>query len=124
VRVDVVIEDKVLPIKTASFNDLVRLAVSTSIPTQATAYFLKFKHKDKIVIGILGVFRDYYRQYGLPVFYYYTFDVNNIQVVEANYVIVSTGEERYEFSKTPKPGLSLPIITLAEKPPIIPDDIT
>jgi hypothetical protein len=45
-------------------------------------------------------------------------------VLDANYVIVYTGEEKYEFSKNPKPGVSLPIITLAEKPSFIPDELT
>jgi hypothetical protein len=118
------IEDKVLVIKTATFNDLVRLAVSTIIPPQVTTYLLKFKHRDKIIIGILGVFRDYYKQYGLPIFYYYSFSSNDPMVLDANYVIVYTGEEKYEFSKNPKPGVSLPIITLAEKPSFIPDELT
>jgi len=50
-----VIEEKTLPIKTATFNDLIRLAISTALPPQATAYLLKFKHNGKIIIGILGV---------------------------------------------------------------------
>jgi len=118
-----VIEEKTLPIKTATFNDLIRLAISTALPPQATAYLLKFKHNGKIIIGILGVFRDYYKHYGLPIFYYYSFDESDRNVQEANYVIISTGEEKFEFSKNPKPSVSLPIITLARKPEIIPDEL-
>ncbi|MEM1628234.1 MAG: hypothetical protein QXP02_06060 [Desulfurococcaceae archaeon] len=116
-------DEKVIPIKTSSFNDLVRLAASTMIPHQLTTYMIKFKHKDKIVIGLLGVFRDYYKYYGIPVFYYYTFDSNDIAVIEANYVILHTDRDGFELSKNPKPGITIPLINLAERPMFIPDDI-
>lgn len=117
------IKEKVIPLKTASFNDLIRLASASIIPHQIMTYLIKFKHRGKIVIGILGVFRDYYKHYGLPVFYYYTFDENDLQVAESNYIILYTGEDKFEFSKNPKPGVSIPIISLAEKPVFIPDDL-
>ncbi|WP_448578601.1 hypothetical protein [Thermosphaera sp.] len=114
-------EEKVLPVKVNSINDLVRLAVSTVTP-QALTYIVKFRVKEKIVIGILGVFRDYYKYYGLPLFYYYIVDpTEHPTLSEANYVVVSTGEERFEFTKQPKPGVSIPIIALSEKPSFIPD---
>ncbi|MGB9827634.1 MAG: hypothetical protein ACPLSM_03865 [Thermosphaera sp.] len=114
-------EEKVLPVKVNSINDLVRLAVSTVTP-QALTYIIRFRLKDKIVIGILGVFRDYYKYYGLPLFYYYIVNpAEQPMLSEANYVVVSTSEERFEFAKQPKPGVSIPIIGLSEKPPFIPD---
>ncbi len=113
----------VIPIKTATFGDLVRLAVSTSIPHQLLAYLVKFKYKNKVVVGLLGIFRDYYKYYGVPLFYYYAFEEGDKAIEEANYIIVYTGEEKYELSRQPKPGSSIPIITLAEKPVFIPDDI-
>lgn len=116
------IEEKVLLLRTASFADLVRLAAVTVIPHQVMTYLIKFKHGNKIVVGLLGVFRDYYKQYGLPIFYYYTFDSSDHNVAEANYVIIYTGEDRYELSKNPKPGVSIPIITLAEKPAFLPEE--
>ncbi|MEM2025351.1 MAG: hypothetical protein QXW94_03585, partial [Desulfurococcaceae archaeon] len=78
---------------------------------------------DKIILGLLGVFRDYYKHYGLPIFYYYSFKDDDPQISGANYVVVYTGEEKYELTKGPKPGISIPIVTLAEKPEFIPDDI-
>lgn len=117
------IKERVIPLKTASFNDLVRLASASIIPHQVMTYLIKFKHEGRIVIGILGVFRDYYKHYGLPVFYYYTFSENDSQIAEANYVVVYTGEDKFEFSKNPKPGVSIPIISLAEKPIFIPGDL-
>lgn len=117
------VEEKVVLIKTATFSDLIRLASATIIPHQIMTYLLKFKYKGKIIIGILGVFRDYYKNYGIPVFYYYSFDENDQHVLEANYVILFTSEDKYELSKNPKPGVSIPIITLAEKPVFIPDNL-
>jgi len=118
------VEEKVIPIKTQSFSDLIRLAASTMIPHQVITYLIKFKHKNKVVVGLLGVFRDYYKYYGLPIFYYYSFDeTTSPEILGANYIILHSGEEKFEFSKQPKPGISIPIVTLLEKPEFIPDDI-
>lgn len=112
--------DKAIAIKMASLNDLVRLAVILSSP-QLPMYIIKFRHNGKLYLGILGVFRDYYRYYGLPVFYYY--DVDDEKFSDANYIVVSSDGERIEVSKTMKPGLSIPLIHLAEKPVFIPDSL-
>jgi len=37
--------------------------------------------------------------------------------------VFTTDSEVIEFSKEAKPGRSIPLIGLAEKPPFIPDDI-
>lgn len=114
---------KVLPVKMNSLEDLIRLASSISTP-QMTTYILKFIHNDKLYLGILGVFRDYYKYYGLPVFYYYVLDKKSSEaekIKDSNYVVVSTDGEKIEFTKNPKPGLSIPLITLAEKPAFIPE---
>ncbi|OYT39588.1 MAG: hypothetical protein B6U89_03890 [Desulfurococcales archaeon ex4484_58] len=106
-----------------SLEDLIRLASSISTP-QMTTYILKFIHNDKLYLGILGVFRDYYKYYGLPVFYYYVLDKKSSEaekIKDSNYVVVSTDGEKIEFTKNPKPGLSIPLITLAEKPAFIPE---
>ena len=113
--------EKVIPIKMASLADLVRLAMSISTP-QTTTYVIKYSDGDKVVLGILGIFRDYYKYYGIPIFYYYTSSGEEAgKIVDANYIVVSTNGEKFEFSKNPKPGLSIPIIGLSEKPPFIPD---
>jgi hypothetical protein len=120
----VVIEEKVVPIKTQSLADLVRLTASTIMPTHGVTYLIKFKYKNKVVLGLLGVFRDYYKYYGIPIFYYYSFDESqNPELLSANYIVLYSGEERFEFSKHPKPGISIPIISLVEKPAFIPDEI-
>ncbi len=112
---------KVLTIRVGSLKDLVRLAMTYATPSQ-TIFLLKFYEGDKLVVGLLGLFRDYYKFYGLPILYYHICsDDEKEKVVNANYIIASTSDgERIEFSKTPKPGMSIPLITFAEKPPIIP----
>ncbi len=117
-----VLEQKVVPLKTKTLNDLIRLAAATAGP-QGMTYILKFHdEKGRLVLGVLGVFRDYYKYYGVPMFYYYVVDDSIRENVEdSNYIIVSTGEERIEFSKHPKPGLSIPLIHLASKPAFIPE---
>jgi len=111
----------VIMIKLSSLPDLVRLAVALSIP-QMTSYIIKYKHEGKTYLGILGVFRDFYKLYGLPIFYYYVADGEEAAKIDsANYIIISSDGDKIEFGKTPKPGMSIPLISLAEKPPFIPD---
>ncbi len=112
---------EVMPIRVSSLNDLVRLAMTYTSSGQAI-FLIKFWVNDKLVVGMLGLFRDYYKLYGLPVLYYHVCKGDEIEKVkDANYIIVSSGDERIEYSKSPKPGISIPLITLAEKPPIIPE---
>ncbi len=113
--------EKVMVLKLNSLNDLVRLSVVLSSP-QMPMYVIKFKHNGKLYLGLLGVFRDYYKYYGIPIFYYYSLEPEP-RIEEANYIIVSSDSEKFEFSKTLKPGLSIPLINLAEKPFFIPDNI-
>lgn len=114
--------EKALTLRVSTLQDLVRLAISMAVPSQLTPYLLKFRHNGKIILGLLGVFRDYYKYYGVPVFYYFSVDESNKQVLEANYIITSTGEEKIELSKNPRPGVLIPLIELAEKPPFLPDE--
>ncbi len=111
--------DKVIPIRVSSLNDLARMAASVAALGQPT-YVLKYREEGgKVVYGILAVFRDFYKYYGVPLFYYYVSDKD----VDGSYLIVRTDEsgERVEISKGSKPGwISIPIIQLSEKPPFIP----
>lgn len=114
---------KVLTLKTATVHDLVRLAVATMSPPQITPFLLKFKYGGRIIVGLLGVLRDFYKYYGIPVFYYYSFEEKDVNVAEANYIIVSTMDDKIEFSRHSKPGVSIPLVELAEKPSFIPEDL-
>ncbi|AFK50577.1 hypothetical protein TCELL_0152 [Thermogladius calderae 1633] len=110
-----------VPVKLGSLSDLVRLAATISMP-QGTSYILRFETGDKVVLGILGVFRDYYKYYGIPVFYYYIAEGKEAEDLKnTNYIVASLSEDRFEFSKHPKPGLTIPLIRLAAKPDFIPD---
>lgn len=115
--------EKVLAIKMNSLEDLVRLATSLYV-SQMTTYILKFLHNNKLYLGLLGVFRDYYKYYGIPIFYYVVLESSEKdKAIDAKYIIVSTDRDLVEFSKVPKPGLSIPLIALAQKPEFISDDI-
>ncbi len=113
---------KVLTIRVNGLNDLVRLAMTYTGPSQ-TIFLLKFIEKGKLVVGLLGLFRDYYKFYGLPILYYHICSSEEEDKIRnANYIIVSTSDgERIEFSKYPRPGIAIPLISLKEKPPIIPE---
>ena len=112
---------KVLSIRVNSLNDLVRLAMTYAGPTSQSIFLIKFWDGDKLIIGMLGLFRDYYKFYGLPILYYHICSEEEIsRIKDSNYIIISTEGERLEFSKSPKPGMSIPLIHLADKPPIIP----
>lgn len=113
--------ERAVVLRLNSINDLVRLSVVLSSP-QMPMYMLKFKYNGKLYLGLLGVFRDYYKFYGIPIFYYYSLEPDP-KIDEANYIIVSSDSEKFEFSKTLRPGLSIPLISLAEKPVFVPDDI-
>jgi len=113
---------KVLPIRVSSLNDLVRIAVTYMTPVAQSVFLLKFKDKERLIVGMLGLFRDYYKLYGLPVLYYHVCDsVEEEKIVQANYIVISSNDERLEFSKVAKPGVSIPLVELRMKPPIIPD---
>ncbi len=115
--------EKALAIKMNSLRDLVRLAASLSSPPHIVIYIWKFKLDDnRVVLGVMAIHRDYYKYYGLPIFYYYIVEGEEAETIwNSNYIIISTSDEGIRFSKTPKPALSIPLIGLAEKPPMIPD---
>jgi len=115
--------EKVVVVKMRSLQDLVRLAITLALP-QMASYLIKFWYNNKLYIGILGIFRDYYKYYGIPVFYYYALEGGKAEEADkANYIVFTTDSEVIEFSREAKPGRSIPLIGLAEKPLFIPDDI-
>jgi len=110
--------EKLLPVRVTSLNDIARLAASLVSMGQPT-YIVKFKHDGKSVYGIFAIFRDYYKLYGLPIFYYYVMEKD---VEDSRYVLVKSEDagERVELSKTVKPGyIAVPIVVLAEMPKFV-----
>jgi len=111
------LEEKCIPIQVAQFEDLVRFATSMRTFGQ-NSYILYFEHNGKHVYGIFVVFRDYYKYYGLPLFYY----TIRKEPPEKPYLLVKIDErgENIEFSEGIKSGwIPVPIISLKEKPDII-----
>ena len=108
-----------IKIRVKSISDLARMAASSIAFGQPT-YVLRFRSKknNAVVYGILAVFRDYYKLYGIPLFYYYE-DTKGEVPIGANYILVKTesNEEKVELSRGSKPGyVVIPIINL-EAPP-------
>ncbi len=102
------------------YQDLVRLAASSIAMGQST-FILRFIKNDKPVYGVLAVFRDFYKMYGVPLLYYYVDNEGKIPR-DANYALLksSNAGETIEFSKGSKAGyITIPIINLAETPEFI-----
>lgn len=113
--------ENVIAIKVKGLEDIGRMAASLVTVGQPT-YILRFKSGDRHVLGILAVFRDFYKYYGVPMFYYYV----TSEPGDGNYVAVKSDEagERVEVVKGPRPGwVMIPIVNLSEKPPFIPEDL-
>jgi len=117
-------EDEVLPkvtppfsLRLESLDDLARFVASIASLGQPT-YVLHFKHEGKDILGIIAVYRDYYKFYGMPIFYYY----ESNDEISGKYFLVRAEEsgERIQISNGVKPGwIAVPIIRLKEKPPFI-----
>ncbi len=114
--------EKMIPVKVESLLDLVKMAAILSVPHGA-AYIIRFKQDNgKIVLGALSLLKDYYKYYGLPVFYYVVLSGEQAREAgEARYIILATDTDTISFSKEPRPGRSIPIITWSEKPVFIPE---
>jgi len=109
--------EKVVGVKLKSFNDLVRLAASSIAMGQPT-FILRFKRSNYYVYGILAVFRDFYKMYGVPILYFYN-DISGRLPINQNYVLIRSDEggEHIEFSKGSKTGyVTIPIVNLESAP--------
>ncbi len=108
---------KAIRVRVKSINDLVRMAASSIAMGQPT-YILRCEREGKTIYGIMAVFRDFYKYYGIPLFYY-VIDDSNAVPKEANYALLrsSDSEEKIEFSKAAKTGyVVVPIINVADMP--------
>ncbi|MGB9708700.1 cren protein [Infirmifilum uzonense] len=109
--------ETMIPVKLSTLNDLARLAGSTSALGHVT-YIVHFTAASKHYYGIFIVFRDYYKLYGLPMFYYIEFD----KELPGNYVLFKSDEagETVEVSKGTRPGfMALPIINIQPDTPLL-----
>ena len=76
-----------------------------------------FEHKGKHIYGILTVYRDYYKYYGVPIFYYFESD----KKLDGKYILIKVSDkEEVIVANGTRPGwIHIPIISLKEKPDLI-----
>ncbi len=101
-------------VKLQSINDLARFASSTTSMGHIT-YIVHFEENDKHVYGVFIVYRDYYRLYGVPMFYYIELE----KPLSGKYILFKTDDagEHLDIDDRTKPGwIAIPIINLTEKP--------
>ncbi|MCS7385579.1 MAG: cren protein [Candidatus Methanomethylicota archaeon] len=109
--------DPPFSLRVDSIEDLARFVANIAALGQPT-YVLHFKHGGKDILGIIAIYRDYYKFYGMPIFYYYESD----EEVKGKYFLVKAEErgERVVLAEGVRPGwIAVPIIRLKEKPPFI-----
>jgi len=109
--------DPPFSLRVENIEDLARFVATMAALGQPT-YILHFKYEGKDILGIIAIYRDYYKFYGMPIFYYY----ESAEEVKGKYFLVKAEEagERVKLSDGVKPGwIAVPIIRLKEKPPFI-----
>jgi len=112
--VNKMLDEKVINIKLKNLKDLGRFAYSL-ISTGQTSYIIHYKKSGKNIYGILMIFRDYYKYYGIPMFYYISLD----KPIEGTYLLVKVDDtgEIVKPSKSSRPGwIHIPIIELEKEP--------
>lgn len=109
--------EPMIPVKLNSLNDLARLASSTTALGHVT-YIVHFPSNNKHYYGVFIVFRDYYKLYGLPMFYY----IETERELAGNYILFRSDDagETIEVAKGTKPGwIALPIINVSPDAPLL-----
>mgnify|MGYP000085342068 FL=1 len=109
--------EKAVGVKLRSVADLARLA-SSMAGMGSGIYIVHFAHEGKHYYGLLVTFRDYYKYYGIPIFYY----VERGEPLRGKYLLIKVDEsgEKVEESEGSRSGwICLPIVDLAEKPNFI-----
>jgi hypothetical protein len=114
-------ERRLVRVRVKDFSDLARLAASGIMMGQPT-YIIRFTVENgSCVYGVMAVFKDFYRYYGVPLMYYWV-DEGCKLPLDRNYVAVRSDElgEHVEFSKGFRPGsVNIPIINLKEVPDFV-----
>ncbi len=104
-------------IEVEGLESLVRFAASMS-SIGYPIYIISFKDKDgSYIYGLLAVLKDYYKMYGIPLFYYY----RSRNELKGKYILISLMEkERIEIGDGTKPGwIHIPIIKLKRPPEFV-----
>ncbi len=111
------INEKVVNIKLKDLKDLGRFAYSL-ISSGQTSYIIHYRKSNKNIYGILMIFRDYYKYYGIPLFYYISLD----KPIEGTYLLIKVDDrgENIETANSSRPGwIHIPIIELDKEPVFI-----
>ncbi|MEM2136563.1 MAG: cren protein [Candidatus Methanomethylicia archaeon] len=98
----------------SGLEDLARFVASMASLGQP-AYALSFEYNGVNYIGFIAIYRDYYKLYGLPVFYYY----GSSSPIDGKYFLVKSEEsgEYVKISNGIQHGwIAIPIIKLKNKP--------
>ena len=107
----------VVGIKLKTSRDLVRLAASSAASGQSI-FILRIKSENRIIYGVLAVFRDFFKLYGVPLLYYFIDEAGEIPE-NANYASIKVDgkTEDIKFGQGAEAGyLSIPIINLGSPP--------
>jgi len=114
-------EGKLVKIRVKEFSDLARLAASGMMMGQPT-YILRLNTGENIcVYGIMAVFKDFYKYYGIPLMYFWVDEGCKIPA-DRNYVVLRSDDtgEHIELNKGFKTGvINVPIINVQEIPEFI-----
>lgn len=111
------IQEKVTEIKLATVSDLARLA-SSMVSMGSAVYLIHFNYHKKHYYGLLATFRDYYKNYGVPLFYF----IERDEPLKGKYLAIKVDEtgEKVECIEGVKAGwICIPIVSLDEKPVFI-----
>ncbi len=108
--------NKVKPVKVKTPEDLARL-LGTFVAFGRGVYVIRFECNNKYYCGVLSVIKDYYKLYGLPLFYYT--ECEN----KGKYLVLrkdSSGKEVFEYGEEIRTNaLCIPIVDLSEVPDFI-----
>jgi hypothetical protein len=109
-----------IAVRVSTLEDLVRLA-STLASRLIVMPIYRFKEDGQVYYFIQASYKDYYKQYGLPVLYYFSrSEDDDVDDSKAKYVIAKADEmgEKVEITDKVRPGFTaIPIVNLAERPP-------
>lgn len=110
---------KAFMIKVSSLADLARLASSMASRMIVMPVY-RYREGGKVIYFIQTIYKDYYKQYGLPIVYYYEAEE---EAVEPKYILARADEtgEKVELSDRVRTGwVAIPVINIAEKPGFLP----
>jgi|ECHnycMinimDraft_1075156.scaffolds.fasta_scaffold00104_16 hypothetical protein len=105
----------VYSLRVATVSDIARFA-ALMITLGQPAYIIHFNHNGENFYGLLAIYHDYFELKGIPIFYYYS------GKEEGKYLLIKVDDsgEQVTFSDKTRTGwISIPIITLKEKPQFI-----